>query len=95
VYTGGLIKEAERDEITGQMVITINPRILLLYEKDQFTRIHFELCNSLKTPLAQWLFRFYSTHAKAYAYKIATIHNLCGSEAKSLNDFKKDTLKKL
>ena len=92
-YIGGLITEASRDSITGQMAIVINPKIIKLYQSDQYTNLHFELCNKLQRPLAQWLFRFYSTHAIPYPYTIATIHKLCGSNAKSLNDFKKDTLK--
>ena len=92
-YIGGLITEASRDSMTGQMAIVINPKIIKLYQSDQYTNLHFELCNKLQRPLAQWLFRFYSTHAIPYPYTIATIHKLCGSNAKSLNDFKKDTLK--
>ena len=92
-YIGGLITEASRNSVTGQMAIVINPNIIKLFQSDQYTNLHFELCNKLQRPLAQWLFRFYSTHTNPYPYTIATIHKLCGSNARSLNDFKKDTLK--
>lgn len=92
-YTGSLINEIDRDAVTGKLTIEINPKIIALYQYDQYTKIHFELCRELKKPLAQWLFRFYSSHAKPLSYKIETIHGLCRSDAKSLNDFKKNTLK--
>ena len=92
-YTGSLINEIDRDAVTGMLTIEINPKIIALYQYDQYTKIHFELCRELKKPLAQWLFRFYSSHAKPHPYKIETIHGLCRSDAKSLNDFKKNTLK--
>jgi hypothetical protein len=93
-YLGGLVNEAERDELTGKMKIVFNPRIIALYQYDQYTQIDFHLCNQLKSPLAKWLFRFYSTHANPFPYEVETIYSLCGSEAKSLKDFKNDTLAK-
>lgn len=92
-YIGSLITEATRDIVTGKISVELNPKIITLYQCDQYTQIHFELCHALKKPLAQWLYRFYASHAKPYPFKIETIHKLCGSYAKSLNDFKKNTLK--
>jgi len=93
-YLGGLVNEAERDELTGKLKIVFNPKIIALFQFDQYTQVDFNICNQLKSPLAKWLFRFYSTHAKPFPFTIETIHALCGSEAKSLKDFKNDTLSK-
>lgn len=92
-YIGSLITEAERDISTGKIFIILNPKIISLFQSDQYTHIHFELCHALKKPLAKWLYRFYATHAKPFPLKIETIHRLCGSYAKTLTDFKKHTLK--
>lgn len=93
-YLGGLVDEAQRDDLTGKMRIVINPKIISIFQNDQYTQIDFHLCNQLKSPLAKWLFRFYSTHANPFPYEVETIYSLCGSEAKSLKDFKNDTLAK-
>ena len=92
-YIGGLIMEALRDDDSGQMYIVINPKIINLFQSDQYTKIHFELCCSLKRPVAQWLYRFYATHACPRPMLSSTLYKLCGSNAKSLNDFKKNTLR--
>ncbi len=91
-YVGPLISEFFRDTITGKIVIVINPKIIALFQYDQYTQIDFNICNELNRPLAKWLFRFYSTHANSFAYRVETIHLLCGSEAKSLKDFRNKTL---
>ena len=93
-YLGGLVNEAVRDELTGKMKIVFNPRIIAIFQYDQYTQVDFHVCNQLKSPLAKWLFRFYSTHANPFPYEVGTIYSLCGSEAKSLKDFKNDTLAK-
>lgn len=93
-YLGGLVNEAQRDELTGKMKIVFNPGIISLFQYDQYTQIDFNICSKLKSPLAKWLFRFYSTHVAPFPYEIETIYSLCGSEAKSLKDFKNDTLSK-
>ena len=92
-YTGGLIMEALRDDDSGQMYIVINPKIISLFQSDQYTKIHFELCRTLKRPVAQWLYRFYATHASPRPMLFSTLYKLCGSNARSLNDFKKNTLR--
>lgn len=93
-YLGGLVNEAERDELTGKLKIVFNPKIIALFQFDQYTQIDFNICNQLKSPLAKWLFRFYSTHVNPFPYEIETIYSLCGSEAKSLKDFKNGTFSK-
>ena len=72
-YIGGLIMEALRDDDSGQMYIVINPKIINLFQSDQYTKIHFELCRSLKRPVAQWLYRFYATHARPVPMLFTTL----------------------
>lgn len=89
-YFGPMLYGGARDDQTGAYVIEINPRIVTLYGHDGWSQVEWAERVMLKgQPLAQWLHGFYSTHAKPYPYRIETIHKLCGSESKSMYDFKK------
>lgn len=93
-YVGHLINEFGLEKDTGLFCITINPSILALYGDGGWTLFEFKERLALRGhPLALWLHGFYITHAKAYPYKVATIHKLCGSKAKNLTDFRKDIRK--
>jgi hypothetical protein len=93
-YAGHLIHEFVRNEKTGRYYVTINPKIVKLYGKDKWTLFEWEDRMALRShPLAQWLHGFYLTHAKSFHYKVETIHRLCGSQSKNVNDFKKDVRK--
>ncbi len=93
-YAGHLISEYLHDEQTGRYYISINPNIVKLYGDDKWTLFELKERLALKGhPLAQWLHGFYSTHAKALPYKVATIHKLCGSRSKNVTDFRKDVRK--
>jgi len=90
-YAGQLIHYWGRDKETGQNVLEINPSIAVLYGSDGWTSIEFEIRRALKKqPLAQWLHGFYCTHARPYPFKVATIHGLCGSEAKQMFSFRQE-----
>ena len=93
-FAGQLLAGWARDDETGHHLIEISPRIIAMYGKDGWTQVEWSERQSLKGhPLAQWLHGFYTTHAKPWPYKVETIHGLCGSESKNLNDFKKDLRK--
>ena len=92
VYTGSLVEEAFRDDQAQRIVIVLNPRMVALFQSDQFTKVSWDIRQALKKPLAMWLHGFYSTHAKPFAYSTAKIHELCGSDAKSVKKFTEDTL---
>lgn len=91
-YSGSLISETFRDESAGRIVIVLNPRIVVLFQSDQFTKVNWDIRQSLKRPLAKWLHGFYATHRNPLPMKVSTIHRLCGSEAKSLKTFTVDIL---
>jgi len=95
IYIGGLIDEAFKDEKTHEYVVVANPRIKVLFERDQFTLVDWAVRLELAGhPLAQWLHGFYASHAKPYAYSVAKLHELCGSEAADLSDWKTKELRK-
>lgn len=93
-YSGQLIHDYYRDGKTKRNVIIINPKILSLYGKNGWTGIDQSQRLALKSqPLAQWLHVFYSTHANPYSYKVSTLRELCGSEAKELWIFRQQLKK--
>lgn len=80
VYIGGLIDEAYKDEETHKWVITLNPKLRALYGADQFTKVDWAVRHTLDgQPLAQWLHGFYSSHAKPFPMRMATLNKLAGS----------------
>jgi hypothetical protein len=91
-YAGQLLHEWARDD--DHHVIEISPSIALMYGGDGWTQVEWSQRLALKGhPLALWLHGFYLTHAKPFAYKVETLHELCGSEATVMNDFRKDVRK--
>lgn len=90
-YFGAMLHGGARDDETGAYSIEINPKIVALYGREGWTQVEWQQRQALKgQPLAQWLHGFYTTHALPYPYRVETLHKLCGSEAKSLKDFRKD-----
>jgi TrfA protein len=90
-YIGGLIDDVFKDEKTHEYVVVANPRIKVLFERDQFTLIDWAVRLELVGhPLGQWLHGFYTSHAKPYAYSVEKLHELCGSENHDLRGFKRD-----
>ncbi|WP_454867521.1 plasmid replication initiator TrfA [Pseudomonas farris] len=93
-YEGSLIHEVYRDHderSTRMYVIRLNPKLGVLFHGDQYTDLNWLVRQALHgKPLAQWLHGFYSTHAKPYDFRVETLHQLCGSRARSLSDFRKD-----
>ena len=90
-YEGSLIDEVYRDKETREYIFRINPKLRILFEDDQFTLVDWAIRRELDgKPLAQWLHGFYTSHAKPYPVSVAKLHELTGSEAGVLSDFKKD-----
>jgi len=80
-YGGSLIDEYFRDDASGCYVVTLNPRMKVLFGRDTWTSIDWEIRSALRGhPVAQWLHGFYSSHAKPYDYTVGNLHRLCGSE---------------
>lgn len=81
-YMGSLIKEAYRDEATAEYVVMLDTKLTVLFPSNGFTYVDWDIRSALEgQPLAQWLHGFYSSHAQPFPIKVATLHQLCGSEA--------------
>lgn len=80
-YGGSLIDEYFRDDVSGRYVVTLNPRMKVLFGPDTWTKIDWKIRSALRGhPVAQWLHGFYSSHAKPFDYTVSNLHRLCGSE---------------
>jgi hypothetical protein len=97
-YGGALVQEFfGRDDGDREWGVVLNPRMIALFGSDAYTQIAWE--QSLKLPpLAKKLHRFYFTHRKPYGYKVVTLKEILGSDAKRLDHFRerlKDALRML
>lgn len=90
-YIGSLIDGVYKDDVTKQYVVVLNEKLRALFEDSEFTLIDWKIYYELDgRPLAQWLHGFYSSHAKPYPVSVTKLHELCGSNAGLITDFKKD-----
>lgn len=86
-FSGQLVGNAYRDEVTQHYVVILNENLLRLYD-DGHTHINWAQRQALSSSLAKWLHGFYASHAKAYPYKVETLRGLCGSATKQLRNFR-------
>ena len=98
-YEGSLIHEVYRgqDERSKRIyVIRLNSKLHVLFNGSQYTKVNWSVRQALHgKPIAQWMHGFYSSHARSYDFKVETLHQLCGSCARSLSDFRKDLRRSL
>lgn len=87
-FMGTLLDDATRDDVTKTYTTVFKPHIMKLFDCG-FTLTDWEQRQALgKNNLAKWLQGHYATHAKAYPFKVETLHKLCGSDDKSLKSFR-------
>jgi len=81
-YHGRLIDEVFPSNGGGRWAVVLDPQIRVLFNAETWTAIDWAVRRVLiGHPLAQWLHGFYSTDAAPLAYRVETLHRLCGSEA--------------
>ena len=90
-YFGTLVEGGVRDEDTGRYVVEINPKLAAFYGRTQWTQIDWEQRQQLRgKPLALWLHGFYASHAAPHPLRVASLHQLSGSQTKRLRRFKEN-----
>lgn len=101
-FTGSLVRkflwrDGTEQGTTGKTkwIIYLEPEIIQLFSGDDYTRLGVELRQKLKLELSKWLYNYYHTHAEPFPYSVATIHRLCGSQAKQLFHFRANLRKAL
>jgi hypothetical protein len=97
-FSGNLISSLEwSDAGSGdreKWKLYFDRKILALFQPDAYTLQDWELRKQL-TPVDQWVYGFYATHANPYPYKIETLHRLSGSLTKDVNEYRKLLAKSL
>jgi len=91
-YTGSFVDDAYRDDDTGRVIIILNQKLVALFQPGHYTKLSWEIRRNLTRPLAKWLHGYYSSHANPYDVSVQFIHRLCGSETKSIKDFRNKLL---
>jgi len=95
-YGKSLIRSFVYEEDDGKPAthwkVLLEPDIIQLFDGFQYSQIDWAQRLKL-SPMAKWLHSFYYSHRKPFAFKVATIHELCGSSTKHLYTFR-PTLKK-
>jgi hypothetical protein len=93
-YQGPLLVHVFKNDLdtdSEKHVIEMNPALASLFDADGWTGLQIEERNALKRqPLAQWLHGFYSSHARPFAFKVETLHQLCGSDNKQMFSFRQE-----
>jgi len=90
-YEGSLIDDVYQHKEERWYLIRLNPRLVVLFDEDQFTQIDWDIRNALEgKPLAQWLHGYYSSHAAPYPVKTETLHSLSGSDTTSIYRFRQN-----
>ena len=87
-YGGALIMKGVKDKETRHYVLKVNPELEPLFRQG-WTGIDWQQRQNLRgKPLALWLHSFYASHAQPHPYKVETLRELCGSQAKTLRSFR-------
>ncbi|MBV9939592.1 MAG: hypothetical protein JO150_13880 [Acidobacteriaceae bacterium] len=82
-YSGSLIMEGVKDDLTRRYLIKVNPKLAPLFHNG-WTGLLAEQRRKLRgKPLALWLHALYATHEKPYPYRVETLRDLCGSANKT------------
>jgi len=90
IYFGSLIESGVKDELTRHYNIKLNRDLIRLYGGTQWTAIDWKQRQQLRRqPLAQALHAFFSTHAKPYPIKLATLKEVTGSRNPQIASFKR------
>ncbi len=88
-YVGSLVHEFFHDEHTNEYVLTVNPRLAMLFD-DGYTLLVWQTRSALRTDLAKWIHCFVRSHAKGANHQIGVdgLLELCGSESKNVREFR-------
>jgi TrfA protein len=87
-YSGSLIMEGVKDDLTRHYVIRINPKLAPLFDNGWTGLDAWQRRTLRGKSLALWLHAFYASHAQPYPYKVTTLRNLSGSRTAKLFHFR-------
>jgi hypothetical protein len=89
-YFGTLIHSGVENEVTSHYEIKLNPQLIRLYGKNQWTAINWNQRVELRRkPLALALHGYFSSHNEPFPVKLETLQLYTGSRNASLRGFKR------
>lgn len=88
-YTGSLVHEFFHDGDTREYVLTVNPRLAMLFD-DGYSLLAWQTRSALRSDLAKWIHCFVCSHTTGTAHRIGLdrILELCGSESGNIREFR-------
>lgn len=88
-YTGSLVQEFFHDSDTKEYVLTVNPRLAMLFD-DGYSLLAWQTRNALRSDLAKWIYCFVRSHSLGATHRIGLdrLLELCGSESKHIREFR-------
>jgi hypothetical protein len=93
-FVGGFIKDDDEDEDTKHHTVSINPKLILLFGCDMWSKIDREQRAALgRNGTAKALHGYYSSHAKPGKHHIDTLAQIAGLRAKQRARRKQQVLK--
>ncbi|MBK4739091.1 plasmid replication initiator TrfA [Noviherbaspirillum pedocola] len=94
-YEGSLIRsfawKDEKGKQLSQWVVLLEPSIAALFADPSFTLMSPAERKAIggRSPLAQWLHSFLSTHREPYPISVTKYHELSASRSDNMNDFRR------
>lgn len=88
-YTGSLVHEFFHDSDTNGYVLTVNPRLAMLFD-DGYSLLVWQTRSALRSDLAKWIHCFVRSHPPGVRHQVGIdgLLELCGSESKNIREFR-------
>jgi len=88
-YVGSLLHDFFLDTVSGEYVLTVNPRLATLFD-DGYSLMDWRLRSALRTDLAKWIHCFVRSHDPGSVHRVGVdgLLELCGSESKNIREFR-------
>lgn len=93
-FFGGFFNDGVKDKVTGQYTVSVNPKLILLFGCDMWSKIDRAQRDALgRNTTAKALHGYYSSHAKPGKHQIETLAQIAGLRAKQRAVRKRQVLK--
>ena len=94
-FGGHLIDWWAWDEKAYVFRVILSPKMAPLFGRDCYTLLDIEQRQKLSRELSLWLHCYWSSHDQIYPISTEVLHQLCGSEAKNMREFRRELRKSL
>lgn len=94
-FGGHLIDWWAWDEKAYVFRVILSPKMAPLFGRDCYTLLDIEQRQKLSRELSLWLHCYWSSHEQIYPISVEVLHQLCGSEAKNMREFRRELRKSI